>query len=169
MLTLTSLALALVLLFTQAHAATTLFDFESDDQVALWHNEGATTLSADKTLERSQAFAAGGKTSLCFWTSAWIPAEHDGAQKWPAFEGKPPLTDWSKHDRLVMEVVNVTSARHALGLLISDSRKPTRSPTIIPPQKPAHSKPSGGSPGTTPSTPGAGTGSSGATSCLTTT
>ena len=85
-----------------------------------------TTLGDDKRLERTQAFAASGQFSMRFWTARWRPEEHGGAQKWPAFEGKPPITDWSRYDRLVMELVNVTDTPHQLSLFITDSEKPTR-------------------------------------------
>ena len=104
-----------------------LFDFEADEQVAVWHNEGSATLGADKKLERAERFAASGQHSMRFFTPAWRPEEHGGAQKWPAFECKPPITDWSKFDRLVMSLVNVTEAPQKLMLLISDSKLPTRS------------------------------------------
>ncbi|NLB97027.1 MAG: DUF4091 domain-containing protein [Armatimonadetes bacterium] len=107
-------------------AATVLFDFETDEEVTLWHDERKTTLGADKRLERSQAFAASGQFSMRFWTGKWRPEEHGGARKWPAFEGKPPITDWSRYDRLVMELVNVTDTPHRLMLFITDSEKPTR-------------------------------------------
>jgi hypothetical protein len=118
---------ALAVLNTPADAATMLFDFETDDEVRLWHNEGAATLGADKTLERVERFAASGKCSMRFTTPAWRPAEHGGAQKWPAFECRPPLADWSAYDRLVMSLVNETAARQKLALLVSDSKLPTRS------------------------------------------
>ncbi|MBM3476140.1 MAG: DUF4091 domain-containing protein [Armatimonadetes bacterium] len=112
---------------TQADAATMLFDFETDDEVRLWHNEGATTLGADKTLERVERFVASGKYAMRFTTPAWRPQEHGGAQKWPAFECRPPLTDWSNYDRLVMSLVNETAVPQKLALFISDSKLPMRS------------------------------------------
>ncbi|MFQ6097771.1 MAG: hypothetical protein ACE5O2_08590 [Armatimonadota bacterium] len=111
----------------QALGATMLFDFETGEEVALWHDEGKTTLGPDKRLERVQRFAASGSSAMRFFTPAWRPQEHGGAQKWPAFECKPPITDWSKFDRLVMNLVNETQAPQRLMLFISDSRLPTRS------------------------------------------
>ena len=93
MRTLAGTLLSLALLTGQGHAATTLFDFETDAQIARWHNEGSATLAADKKLERIEAFAADGKSSMRFSTAAWIPAQHNGASAWPAFECQPPLTD----------------------------------------------------------------------------
>ena len=108
-------------------AATMLFDFESERDVTLWHSEGKTYLGSDKKLAQDERFAASGRYSMRFFTPAWRPEEHGGRQKWPAFECKPPITDWSRYDRLVMELVNVTPATQRLMLFISDSKKPTRS------------------------------------------
>ncbi|MGQ9731936.1 MAG: glycoside hydrolase domain-containing protein [Candidatus Zipacnadales bacterium] len=107
-------------------AGTMLFDFERDEEIALWHNEGAPTLGTDKTLEAAERFAASGKRSMRFATPAWRPEEHGGTQKWPAFEGKPPIVDWSRFDRLIMSIVNETDAPQRLMLFISDSQLPTR-------------------------------------------
>ncbi len=121
------LLFALLAAAAQAGATTVLFDFETDRDIAVWHNENSDALGADKKLEASEQFAASGQFSMQFRTPAWRPEEHDGASTWPAFEGKPPITDWSKYDRLVMEIVNVTDAPQKLMLFLSDSQKPTRS------------------------------------------
>lgn len=109
-----------------ASASQVLFDFETDAEITLWHDEGKTTLGADKKLERVDRFAASGNYSMRFWTPAWRPAEHGGVRKWPAFECVPPITDWSKYDRLVISIVNETSAQQKLMLFISDSKIATR-------------------------------------------
>ena len=124
------LSCILGLVCLQAGAVTVLFDFETDDEIGVWHNEHATILGSDKTLTRSESFAASGRYSMRFTTPAWRPAEHGGAQKWPAFEGTPPITDWSKYDRLVMEMVNLTDATQKMMLFISDSKKATRNGLI---------------------------------------
>ncbi|MBI3922898.1 MAG: DUF4091 domain-containing protein, partial [Armatimonadetes bacterium] len=118
--------LVLCLAALPASAGTVLFDFEKDADVSIWHNEGTTTLGADKNLERSEQFATSGKNSMRFATPAWRPQEHRGASKWPAFECKPPLADWSKYDRLIMDLLNTTAARQRVMLFISDSKKATR-------------------------------------------
>jgi len=107
-------------------AATTLFDFESEGEIGLWHDEGRAALGQDKRLERAERFAASGRFSLRFTTPAWRPEEHGGQSRWPAFEGKPPIADWSRYDRLAMEVVNATSAEQRFCLFIGDSVKPVR-------------------------------------------
>ncbi|MFW6162865.1 MAG: DUF4091 domain-containing protein [Planctomycetota bacterium] len=107
-------------------AGSVLFDFERDEEIALWHDEGTTTLGADKRLERAQRFAASGTHSMRFFTPAWRPEEHGGRRKWPAFEGQAPVTDWSPYDRLVFEAVNATAAPQRLMLFITDSKRPTR-------------------------------------------
>jgi hypothetical protein len=117
----------LVLGGLQVSASTVLFDFEKPADLSVWHNEGSTVLGSDKKLTQSELFAASGKYSMLFQTPAWRPQEHGGAQRWPAFEGTPPITDWSKYDRLVMSLVNVTDAPQKLMLFITDSKHPTRS------------------------------------------
>ena len=114
-------------LASQLPAATVLFDFESERDVGLWHDERKTKLGADKKLVQDERFAASGRYSMRFLTPAWRPEDHGGRQKWPAFECKPPIADWSRFDRLVMELINVTPATQRLMLFISDSKKPTRS------------------------------------------
>jgi hypothetical protein len=104
-----------------------LFDFETDADVTCWHNEGADMLGADKRLERVDRFVASGQYAMRFSTPAWRPDEHGGTQIWPAFECRPPLTDWSKYDRLLLSLVNETAAPQKLALFISDSKLPTRS------------------------------------------
>jgi len=88
-----------------APASTMLFDFETDDQVALWHNEGSATLGADKKLERVERFAASGKCSMRFSTPAWRPAEHD------ASTGRQPDDDLSR-DGIPDDEIGIGS-RHA--------------------------------------------------------
>jgi len=125
-----ALACVCCVAFGPAGAATILLDFERDEDVGIWHDEGKDALGADKRLERVKRFAASGTHSMRFTTPAWRPPEHGGRQKWPAFEGKPPVTDWSPYDRLVMEIVNVTASPQRLMLFITDSKHPVRSGLI---------------------------------------
>ncbi len=125
-----ALACVCCVAFGPAGAAMMLLDFERDEDVGIWHDEGKDALGADKHLERVKRFAASGTHSMRFATPAWRPAEHGGRHKWPAFEGKPPVTDWSPYDRLVMEIVNVTASPQRLMLFITDSKRPTRSGLI---------------------------------------
>ena len=99
-----------------------LFDFETEDSIALWHDEGGTTLGGGKKLTRVQRFATSGKSSMEFRTPAW----KQGSAEWPAFECRPPRTDWTGFDRLVFDVTNQSSTSQQLALFISDSKKPTR-------------------------------------------
>ena len=117
-------------MWTQSHAGTMLLDFEQDSDVRVWHDERRTTLGGGKRLERVKAFAASGAHSMRFSTPAWRPSDHGGRSTWPAFEGTPPITDWSSYDRLVMEIVNVTAAPQRLMLFVTDSKRPTRSGLI---------------------------------------
>ena len=123
-----TLALATVLAVGgRAPAASVLFDFEDDAEVAVWHDENRQGLGSDKKLTRAEDFATSGQFSMRFFTPAWRPAEHGGRQKWPAFEGKPLITDWSAFDRLVMDITNPTDTEQRLMLFITDSKLVTRS------------------------------------------
>jgi hypothetical protein len=99
-----------------------LFDFETDDAITRWHDEGRTTLGGNKTLTRVQRLATAGRCAMEFRTPAW---KH-GLAEWPAFECRPPITDWTGYDRLVFDVTNESLSAQQLGLFISDSKKPTR-------------------------------------------
>lgn len=110
-----------------ALAGTVLFDFETPGEIGLWHDENRAALGSDKSLTQVSRLAASGDHSMRFVTPAWIPEDHGGRQKWPAFEGTPPIRDWSGYDRLVFEIVNTTAAPQRLMLFITDSRIATRS------------------------------------------
>lgn len=123
-MTFRSLTSVFLLCVVTAHvpAATVLFDFESDDEVRAWHDEGRKSLGSGKQLDRVERFATSGRSAMEFFTAEW----KEGMPRWPAFECKPPVTDWSKFDRLVMDVTNLSPAMQRLSLFISDSKKPTR-------------------------------------------
>ena len=105
-----------------ASGAVVLFDFETDDEISRWHDERRATLGGGKTLARVSRFATSGSSAMEFRTPAW----KQGMAEWPAFECRPPVTDWTGFDRLVFDVTNASAAAQHLGLFISDSRKPTR-------------------------------------------
>ena len=123
-MTFRSLTSVFLLCVGTAHlpAATVLFDFESDDEVAAWHDEGRKSLGTGRQLARVERFATSGRSAMEFFTPEW----KEGMARWPAFECQPPVTDWSKFDRLVMDVTNLSPAMQRLSLFISDSKKPTR-------------------------------------------
>jgi hypothetical protein len=106
------------LLCASLPAATTLFDFERDADVAAlhWASKGSSAL------ERSPRFATAGESSLLFTTPAW----KQGLPEWPAFETRPPVTNWTGFDRLVVDVINPNEERYYLGLFVSDSKVPFR-------------------------------------------
>ncbi len=131
------IALALTLALTTVSGETTvvtLFDFETDADLAAWHNEGGTSVGPGWSLERVASFATSGECSLCFRTPKW----RSGLAQWPAFEAKPAITDWSGYDRLVFDVTNASVSGQTLRLLISDAKTPTRSGVLheahLPPQ-----------------------------------
>ncbi len=119
------LALGGALLFggcSHAFAATTLFDFESEADLGTLHDEGKPTLGPGKTLECAERFATSGRFALKFSTPRW----RTGLPQWPAFECRPPVTDWSGFDRLVFDVTNPGEPAQTLSLFISDGKTPTR-------------------------------------------
>jgi len=101
---------------------TVVFDFETDAEIGLWHDERQTTLGGGKTLTRAPYFATSGSSAVEFRTLAW----KQGMAEWPAFECRPPVTDWTGFDRLVFDVTNASASAQHLGLFVSDSRTPTR-------------------------------------------
>lgn len=103
-------------------ASVSVFDFETDAEIGLWHDERRTTLGGGKSLERVPRFVTSGASSLLFRSPAW----KQGRAEWPAFECRPPITDWTGFDRLMFDVTNASGAVQHLGLFISDSQKPTR-------------------------------------------
>jgi hypothetical protein len=103
-------------------AATVLFDFETDGDLQRLHDEHKTTLGGGKTLTRVEQLATSGRFALRFAVPKW----KQGLPQWPAFEADPPVTDWSKFDRLAFEVTNATALPQTLALFISDSKVPTR-------------------------------------------
>ena len=123
------MVIACVVAVTEARLCgqTVLFDFEDPKEISLWHDEKREALGADKRLEASVRFAASGEHSMQFFTPAWRPEDHGGRQKWPAFEGTPPIADWRGCDRLVFEMVNATPSPQRLMLFITDSKIATRS------------------------------------------
>ena len=114
----TCLALLLLLGTAKVHAQTTVFDFETDDQIAAWTIRAA----AQDKLERSPQFATFGQSSMLFTTPAW----KQGMGEWPAFEAKPPVADWRGYDRLMIDITNSGTERHFFSLFVSDSKLPFR-------------------------------------------
>ncbi len=106
---------------------TLLFDFETEAQVRLWHDEHAKTIGGGKRLARAPKFATAGRYALHVTIPAWRPKEHGGRFSWPAFECKPPIPNWSQFDRLVFDVTNAGAETQRLMMFISDAKHATRS------------------------------------------
>ncbi|HOX38166.1 MAG TPA: DUF6067 family protein [Candidatus Brocadiia bacterium] len=106
----------------QATSETMLMDFETDADLKAFHYEGRGPDTPVKELASVESFATSGMFSLRFETPAWKA----GMAEWPAFEGRPAMTDWTGFERFVFEVTNVTDAPQRLFLFISDSKKATR-------------------------------------------
>ena len=117
------LAVSLALLAAlPAGAATVLLDFESETDLRVWHYERSAAGTPVRELSRVERYATSGRFSMCFRSPAW----KTGMGEWPSFEGTPPVTDWSRCDRLAFDVTNVTGAQQQLFLFISDSKIATR-------------------------------------------
>jgi len=89
-----------------ARAETVLWDFENDADLRAWHYERRDPRTPVKELARAERFATSGSFALRFASPAW----KRGMPEWPAFEGTPPVIDWSGYDRLAFDVTNVTDA-----------------------------------------------------------
>lgn len=108
----------MILFVMSATAGTTLFDFESDDDLAAWQLRSA----GQDTLERAHKFATSGSSSALFRSPTW----REGMEQWPAFEAKPPVTDWTEYDRLVIDVTNPEADRPFLSIHVTDGTTPFR-------------------------------------------
>jgi hypothetical protein len=108
-------------------AATVISDFETQADVAAWHDENGTTITGLKWLALEPRWAVAGTHSMCFKTLRWAP----GMGEWPAFEARPKVTDWSGADRLAFFVTNVTAFRQKLCVFISDGSKATRDGLLV--------------------------------------
>ncbi len=108
--------ISLVMVST-AGASVTVFDFENDSEIPTWRIRSPGEVG----LERSPRYATSGQWSMVFTTPAWKGRMH----QWrPVFEVKPPVTDWSPYDRVVVDITNPNSERYFLSLLVSDSKVP---------------------------------------------
>ncbi len=102
---------AALLLASSVLASTPLFDFEKKkerDGVSVCHRP-------DKTICFTNAYATSGKTCLHFRAAPW----HSGNDEWPGFTLAVEERDWTKYDRLVLDLVNVGDAGDRLGLYIA--------------------------------------------------
>ncbi len=117
-LSVTLACFALAPLAGPAGAAEPLFNFEEENAAAAWRIRSA---DQDK-LERSPRYATNGRFSLRFTTPQW----KEGMEQWPAFEAKPPVSDWRPYDRLVIDVVNPGARSYPFALMISDDKVPFR-------------------------------------------
>ena len=115
------IALLTLLAPTSLWAATILSDFGEQTDIQAWHDEGGTG-QVNFPVSREERWATSGKHSLCFRTPQW----KTGMAEWPTTEFNPTLSDWSGHDRLVLDVTNPTEHQHKLFFFITDSDTPTR-------------------------------------------
>lgn len=101
-----------------AFAASPVWNFEQDSELEGW-NFGPRDVTR---LTRESQFAVSGQSSLCFKTVAW----KKGMAEWPFFEAKPPVTDWSAFDRLVVYITNPSQEVFHFAMFASDSKIPFR-------------------------------------------
>jgi hypothetical protein len=99
-------------------ASVTVFDFETDQDVAAWKLRTPLT----DTLKRSTQFATSGQYSMEFHTPTW----KQGMEQWPAFDAVPSVKDWRGYDRLVIDITNPTANAPVFYGYISDSKRELR-------------------------------------------
>ncbi len=100
------------------YGATVLFDFEKPADLTAWK----WASQSQSQLALAPQFATTGKSALRFTTPTW----KQGMPEWPSFETKPPITDWSDYDRLVVDLTNPNAEPYFLSLFVSDSKVPFR-------------------------------------------
>ncbi|MBQ9431938.1 MAG: DUF4091 domain-containing protein [Kiritimatiellae bacterium] len=94
-------AIALLSCLTAAagFGAVTIFDFEDPaEQAAMPKVDGS-----DRVICVTNAFATSGGHSLFFGCKSW----KKGMDQWPSFTITPPVSDWSKFDRMAVDLVNL--------------------------------------------------------------
>ncbi len=108
-------------------AGTTLYDFETDEEVLSWHDEVRPSQRLSFPTTREPRYATSGQYAMCFRSPAWRP----GMPEWPACEGKPVISDWSGFDRLVFDVTNPTAFPQRLFVYIADEGRATRDGLLV--------------------------------------
>ncbi len=79
-------------------AATTLFDFETPEEI----KSVPATFRTNMTVCVTNRFSTSGKNSLAFHAADW----HEGMNAWPSFTMPVPNHDWRGYDRLVLDIFN---------------------------------------------------------------
>lgn len=98
-----------------ASGSVCIFDFEDTAQ------RGASLSNASLTAGCVRSWATGGEWSFRFAPTAW----KEGLNEWPSVNLTPTDSDWSKYDRLVLDVVNLgTDPSESLNLYLSRADGP---------------------------------------------
>ena len=98
-----------------ASGSVCLFDFEDSAQRGLNISNDSLTAGCVRS------WATGGEWSFRFAPTAW----KEGGNEWPAVNLAPAVNDWSKYDRLVLDVVNTgADASESLNLYLSRADGP---------------------------------------------
>lgn len=127
--------IALVLMLTSpwtARGEVVLLDAESDQELQAWGQK-----STSKLASLSGRFASRGTHSLRFSVPALAPGEAPAkGQRGPTVGipfKKPPVTDWSAYERLVLDVVNAGEVAAPLRLTVNTTVGKTDHDYPIPP------------------------------------
>ena len=82
-----------------AQGAVTLFDFETPAEI----KAGPISSDASRTFSIESRFASHGTNALHWVCTPW----RVGLNEWPSFTLNSPVTDWTKYDRLCVDLVNL--------------------------------------------------------------
>jgi len=92
-------------------AAEPLFDFESRDAQRAAPRLNRKTYGFGVT----NFCATSGRNAFVMYADKWNPGDYE----WPAFTMNTPVNDWSKYDRLVLDVVNLGDDGDVLSIRIA--------------------------------------------------
>ena len=104
-------SLAVVMAVCVGSAATTLFDFESEDEIKAAPRGKGKTFSYGVT----NLCATSGRNAFFLSADKWKPGDY----AWPAFMLSPSVNDMSGYDRLVIDVMNLGADGDVLALRLA--------------------------------------------------
>lgn len=84
---------------TAASGAVTLFDFETPAEIAA----APKGTNASRAFAVEERYATSGSHALHWTCTPW----RKGLDEWPSFTLKPSVTDWTKYDRLCVDLINL--------------------------------------------------------------
>ena len=104
-------SLAVAMAVCAASAATSLFDFESEDEIKAAPRGKGKTFSYGVT----NLCATSGRNAFFLSADRWRPGDY----AWPAFTLSPSVHDMSGYDRLVIDVMNLGADGDVLALRLA--------------------------------------------------